>query len=102
MYTRPQLPNSVHKRHNTRRYDISLLERIALSGWGYADLHAGVNFRFIEFYEVRVLGILGSSHSSGLAPHPSPPDATQGIVHMHKESLQGVLRGAANLCMVCS
>jgi hypothetical protein len=23
-------------------------------GWGYADLHAGVNFRFIEFCEVRL------------------------------------------------
>jgi hypothetical protein len=22
---------------------------LALSGWGYADFHAGVNFRFTEF-----------------------------------------------------
>jgi hypothetical protein len=32
---------------------IPLLERIALSGWGYIDFHASVNFAF--------LGILGSS-----------------------------------------
>jgi hypothetical protein len=25
----------------------------ALSGWGYADFHAGVNFRFTEFSQVR-------------------------------------------------
>jgi hypothetical protein len=29
-----------------------LLEHLALSGWGYADFHAGVNFRFTEFSEV--------------------------------------------------
>jgi hypothetical protein len=50
--------------------------------------------------QLRLLGILGSSHSSGplyrngaLAPHPSPPDATQGIVHMHKEPPRGVAWG---------
>jgi hypothetical protein len=35
---------------------------LALSGCGYADFHVvDVNFAIIEFYEVRVLGILGSS-----------------------------------------
>jgi hypothetical protein len=41
-----------------------------LSGWGYTDFHASVNFAFIEFYEVRLLGILGSSHPSIMC---SPP-----------------------------
>jgi hypothetical protein len=35
---------------------ISLLGRLALSGWGYADSHAGVNFRFTAFSEVGVSG----------------------------------------------
>ena len=30
------------------------LEHLALSGWGYADFHVGVNFRFTEFSEVRM------------------------------------------------
>jgi hypothetical protein len=30
------------------------LEHLALSGWGYADFHVGVNFRFTEFCEVRI------------------------------------------------
>jgi hypothetical protein len=35
-------------------------------GWGYADLHAGVNFRFIEFCEVElpIYGVLGSSRGA--------------------------------------
>jgi hypothetical protein len=33
---------------------------LALSGWGYADFHAGVNFRFY--------GVLRSPHS----PDPTP------------------------------
>jgi hypothetical protein len=28
-------------------------EHQALSGWGYADFHVGMNFRFTEFKEVR-------------------------------------------------
>jgi len=44
---------SVHKKHTTRRYGIPLLERIAPSGWGYADFHAVVNFHFAELSEVR-------------------------------------------------
>jgi hypothetical protein len=30
------------------------LEHLSLSGWGYADIHAGVNFRFTAFSEVRI------------------------------------------------
>src|SRR5215211_894788 len=63
MYTRPQPPNSVHKRHDTRRYDISLLERITLSGWGYTDFHASVNFAFWAFRELPLYGVLRSSPS---------------------------------------
>jgi hypothetical protein len=44
---------SVHKKHNARRYGIPLLERIALSGWGYTDCDASVNFAFWAFSEVR-------------------------------------------------
>ena len=33
---------------------IPLLGYRALSGWGYADFHASVNFAFTEFYEVRL------------------------------------------------
>jgi hypothetical protein len=32
---------------------VAALGRLALSEWGYANFHAGVNFRFTEFYEVR-------------------------------------------------
>lgn len=32
---------------------IPLLARLALSGWGYTDFHAVVNFAFTEFSEVR-------------------------------------------------
>jgi hypothetical protein len=31
-----------------------------LSGWGYADIHAGVNFAFWDFCELRIHGVLGS------------------------------------------
>jgi len=37
------------------------LERLALSGWPDADFHGAVNFRFTEFYEVRLLSVLGNS-----------------------------------------
>jgi hypothetical protein len=32
---------------------ISLLEHLALSGWGYTDFHASMNFAFWAFSEVR-------------------------------------------------
>jgi hypothetical protein len=35
---------------------IPLPEHVALSGWGYADFHAGVNFAFTEFSEVHGFG----------------------------------------------
>src|SRR5215211_928517 len=34
---------------------IPLLGHLALWGWGYADFHVGVNFRFTAFSEVRLL-----------------------------------------------
>jgi hypothetical protein len=42
--------NSVHKKHNTRRYGHPFAGAPGLSGWGYADFHgAGVNFLITEF-----------------------------------------------------
>jgi hypothetical protein len=35
---------------------IPLPEHVALSGWGYADFHAGVNFAFTEFSEFHGFG----------------------------------------------
>ena len=45
--------------------DISILsvELLALSGWGYTDFHASMNFAFWAFSEVRVMRILGSYHA---------------------------------------
>jgi hypothetical protein len=40
---------------------IPSLAVLALSGWGYADFHAGVNFRLTEFYEVLSTRLLRSS-----------------------------------------
>jgi hypothetical protein len=34
---------------------------LALSGWGYTDFHASVNFTFWGFCEVRIRGVLRSS-----------------------------------------
>jgi hypothetical protein len=45
---------------------IPLLGYRALSGWGYADIHAGVNFRFTEFSEVG---------TARLGRHLAPPRA---------------------------
>jgi hypothetical protein len=62
MYTKvTSLPNLYIRNIIPDDMSIPLLEYLAQSGWGYADFHVGVNFAFIEFYEVRVLGILGSS-----------------------------------------
>ena len=44
----PQL----HAQKEKLEADLQELEHLALSGWGYADFHAGVNFRFTEFSEV--------------------------------------------------
>jgi hypothetical protein len=35
-----------------------------LSGWGYTDFHASVNFAFWGFCEVRIHGVLRSSDAS--------------------------------------
>src|SRR5215218_2752360 len=44
--------------------DIPLRRLLGLSGWGYADFNAGVNFAFTEFSEVRCfLGALAHIHS---------------------------------------
>jgi hypothetical protein len=43
---------------------------LGLSGWGYADLHAGVNFRFTEFSEVR----LKTNSQKFWAPHRHTKD----------------------------
>jgi hypothetical protein len=44
---------SMWRAHNTRRCGHPLRRLLALSGWGYADFHAAVNFAITEFYEVR-------------------------------------------------
>jgi hypothetical protein len=44
MYKRATTSSSVHKKHNTRRHGHPLAGGPGLSGWGYADFHAGVNF----------------------------------------------------------
>ncbi|MBA3490694.1 MAG: hypothetical protein H0T55_01275 [Rubrobacteraceae bacterium] len=45
----PQL----HAQKEKLEADLQELEHLALSGWGYADFHAGVNFAITEFSEVR-------------------------------------------------
>src|SRR5215217_2530863 len=45
-------------------WDLTLFGVLGLSGRGYADLHAGVNFHFIEFSEVRVYSAVRRSASS--------------------------------------
>jgi hypothetical protein len=57
---------------------IPLPEHVALSGWGYADFHAGVNFALTEFYEVRLCGVLGkpvkgSPHRGSSVRGSKPP-----------------------------
>jgi hypothetical protein len=62
MYTRAtSLPNLYIRNIIPDEMRVPSSASLALSGWGYTDFHASVNFAFIEFYEVRVLGILGSS-----------------------------------------
>jgi hypothetical protein len=51
LYIRNIIPDDV---------SIPLLEHLALSGWGYADLYAGGNFAITEFSEVREFGFLRS------------------------------------------
>ena len=46
----PQL----HAQKEKLEADLQELEHLALSGWGYADFHAGVNFAITEFSEVRI------------------------------------------------
>ena len=41
----PQL----HAQKEKLEADLKELEHLALSGWGYADLHAGENFAITEF-----------------------------------------------------
>jgi len=43
LYIRNIIPDSI---------SMTLLARLALSGWGYTDFHAVVNFAFTEFSEV--------------------------------------------------
>jgi hypothetical protein len=62
MYTKATSPSVLYIRNIIPdNMSIPLLGYLALSGWGYTDFHASMNFAFIEFYEVRGLGILGSS-----------------------------------------
>ena len=44
----PQL----HAQKEKLEADLQELEHLALSGWGYADFHAGVNFAITAFCEV--------------------------------------------------
>src|SRR5215213_6460662 len=45
------------------------------------------NFALTEFSEVRIAPV--HYGKGALAPHASPPDATQGIVHMQKGASKG-------------
>ena len=45
----PQL----HAQKEKLEADLQELEHLALSGWGYADFHAGVNFAITKFSEVQ-------------------------------------------------
>jgi hypothetical protein len=47
----PQL----HAQKEKLEADLQELGHLALSGWGYADFHAGVNFAITEFSEVRII-----------------------------------------------
>jgi hypothetical protein len=53
---RTRVAKSVHNKHNTPRTGILLLGHRALSGWGYTDFHASMNFAFWAFSEVRRIG----------------------------------------------
>ena len=53
----PQL----HAQKEKLEADLQELEHLALSGWGYADFHAGVNFAITEFSEVRNFSSLRAS-----------------------------------------
>jgi hypothetical protein len=66
MYTRAtSLPNLYIRNIMPDEVSILLLEHLVLSGWGYADFHASVNFAFWGFLEVGfpLYGVLRSSHS---------------------------------------
>jgi hypothetical protein len=45
LYTRNIIPDDM---------GIPLLEHLAISGWGYTDFHASMNFAFWDFCEVRL------------------------------------------------
>jgi hypothetical protein len=62
MYTRAtSLPNLYIRNIIPDDMDIPLLLGYrALSGWGYTDFHANMNFAFWAFSEVRFKRILGS------------------------------------------
>src|SRR5215211_53982 len=49
------------------------------------------NFASTEFSEVRIAQV--HYRKGALAPHASPPDAPQGIVHMHKGASEGYCVG---------
>ena len=50
MYTGHDPAKPVHKKPIIPvDMGIPLLERIPLSGWGYTDFHASVNFAYTEF-----------------------------------------------------
>jgi hypothetical protein len=55
MYTRAKsLPNLYIRNIIPDDVGILLPEPLALSGWGYTDFHASVNFAFWGFSEVRL------------------------------------------------
>src|SRR5215208_8475033 len=58
--------------------DIPLAEHLALSGWGYTDFHASVNFAFWGFSEVELplYGVLGSSEHRGGSGEPKRANGT--------------------------
>ena len=66
----PRACQTVHKKHNTRRYEHPSPAVLALSGWGYTDFHASANFAFWGFSEVALL-IYGVLRSCFRYPKPS-------------------------------
>ena len=62
MYTKAtSLPNLYIRNIIPDDMGIPLLEHLALSGWGYTDFHASMNFAFWGFSEVCRHGVLRSS-----------------------------------------
>jgi hypothetical protein len=59
----------LHAQKEKLEADLQELEHLALSGWDYADFHAGVNFAITAFSEVRPQTMpIGRSTVPAVAP----------------------------------